>query len=137
MPGYSYVSSQSQSQSGGVALHVNSGLTSTHRSYLGRDRIDFESIWVEVEHRNSKNYLFCCAYYHPNTNIDVFCEYLQVLLSNPAVFNKQVNSDTYTTNYVISFQSNVSHTFFISLEYLDIHPPLLTISFQILLTMKP
>ena len=57
---------------------------------LKRDSTDFESVWVEVENNNRKNYLFCCAYRHPSSVIDTFNEYLQEILSNPAVCNKQV-----------------------------------------------
>ena len=113
IPGYSYFPFQSHNQNGGVALYVKSGLTPIPRPDLGKDSIDFESVWVEVENRNGKNYLFCCAYRHPSSDIDPFCEYLQETMSNPAVFNKQVcilgdfninllkyNSDTPITNYV-------------------------------------
>ena len=148
---YSYFSSQSQTQNGGVALYVKSGLTPILRPDLGKDSIDFESVWVEVENKNGKNYLFCCTYRHPSSDIDTFCEYLQETLSNPTVFNKQVfilgdfninllkyNIDTPITNYVISFfQNNFFHISFILLEYLSILPPLLTISFQTSQKMKP
>ena len=55
----------------------------------------------------------CCTYRHPNSAIDTFCDYLQEILSNPAVSNKQIfilddfninllnyNSNTPTTNFV-------------------------------------
>ena len=90
IPGYSYVSQQSHSQNGGVALYVKSGRPPIPRPDLERDSPDFESVGVEVENKNGKNYLFCCAYCHPNSVIDTFSEYLQDILSNPAVCNKQV-----------------------------------------------
>ena len=92
---------------------MKSGLTPIPRPDLERDSTDFESVWVEVEDKNGKNYSFCCAYRHPSSVIDTFNEYLQAILSNPAVRNKQVfilgdfnvnllnyNSDTPTTNHV-------------------------------------
>ena len=80
---------------------------------LSKDNPDFESVWVEIENNNGKNYLLCCAYRHPNSAIDTFSDYLQEILSNPAVSNKQIfifvdfnidllnyNSNTPTTNFV-------------------------------------
>ena len=118
IPGYSYFPSQSHSQNGGVALYVKSGLSPTLRPDLGKGSADFETVWVEVENKKGKNYLFCCTYRHPNTNLDSFSEYLQEILSSPAVSNKQTfilgdfnvnllnyNSHTPTTNYVNSLFS--------------------------------
>ena len=113
IPGYRNFSNQSHSQNGGVGLYVKSGLDSIPRPDLGKDSSDFETVWVEVDKRNGKNYLFCCAYRHPSSNLDSFTEYLQEILSNPAVSSKQVfllgdfnvdllnyNSHTATINYV-------------------------------------
>ena len=113
IPGYSYFACQSYSQNGGVALYMKSGLTLIPRADLCKDSKDFESVWVEVENKDSKNYLFCFAYRHPSSTIDTFTEYLQDILSNSAVSNKQVsilgdfninllnyNSSTPITHYV-------------------------------------
>ena len=111
--GYSHFPCQSYSQNGGVALYVKSGLSPTLRPDLSKDSADFETVWVEVENKKGKNYLFCCAYRHPNTNLDSFSDYLQEILSSSTVSNKQTfilgdfnvnllnyNSHTPTTNYV-------------------------------------
>ena len=113
IPGYKYFPYGSQSQNGGVALYVKTGLTPTPRPDLSKDNPDFESVWVEIENNNGKHYLLCCTYRHPNSAIDTFCDYLQEILSNPAVSNKQIfilgdfninllnyNSNTPTTNFV-------------------------------------
>ena len=112
IPGYSYFHSQSHTQNGGVALYVKSGLTPIPGPDLSKDSTDFESVWVEVENKQGKNYLFSCIYRHPTLSFDTFNEYLQETLSNPAVFNKHVfilgdfninllnyNSSTPITNY--------------------------------------
>ena len=44
---------------------MKSGLTLIPRPDLSKDSTDFESVWVEIENSNGKNYLFCCAYRHP------------------------------------------------------------------------
>ena len=118
IPGYCYFPYQSHSQNGGVALYVKSGLNPILRPDLCKDSTDFECVWVEIENSNGKNYLFCCAYRHPSSSFDSFSEYLQEVLSNQAVFNKQVfilgdfninllnyNSSTPITNYVNFFFS--------------------------------
>ena len=86
IPGYSCFSCQSHSQNGGVALYMKSGLAPIPRPDLGKDSTDFESVWVEVENSDGKNYLFCCTYHHPSSTIDGFSEYLQEILSIPTVF---------------------------------------------------
>ena len=113
IPGYSYFPYLSHGQNGSVALYVKSGLSPTPRPDLSRDSTSFETVWVEVENRNGSNYLFCCAYRHPSSDLDSFNEYLQEILSNPAVSNKKIfilgdfnvnllnfNSHTPTTNYI-------------------------------------
>ena len=74
-------------QNGGVALYMKSGLTPIPRQDLSKDSTDFESVWVEVENKQGKNYLFSCIYRHPTLFFDTFNEYLQETLSHPAVFN--------------------------------------------------
>ena len=118
IPGYSYFPCQSHSQNGGVALYVKSGLTPILSRDLSKDMDEFETVWVEVENKNGKNYLFCCVYRHPNSNLDNFNEFLQESLSNPTVSNKQTfilgdfnvdllnyNSHTAKTNYANLFFS--------------------------------
>ena len=88
IPGYSYFSYQSHSQNGGVALYVKSSLSQTPRPDLSRGSTGFKTVWVEVENRNGTNYLFCCACRQPCSDLDSFNEYLQEILSNPAVSKK-------------------------------------------------
>ena len=89
---------------------MNVELVPTHRPDLSKDGTDFESLWIEANNKNGKDYLFCCAYRHPNLQIDNLNECLQQVLSNPAILNKQVfilgdfnigllNSDTHTANF--------------------------------------
>ena len=119
IPGYSYFPYQSRSQNGGVALYVKSGLIPMPRLDLSKDNSDFQAVWVEVENKNGKNYLFCCMYRHPSSNLDSFNEYLQETLSNPIVSNKQTfilgdfnvdllnyNSHAPTTHYANLFFCN-------------------------------
>ena len=118
IPGYNYFPYRSHSQNGGVALYVNTELAPIPRTDLDKDSNEFETVWVEVENSKGSNYLFFCTYCHPNSAVDTLTEYLQEVLSNPAVFNKQVfilgdfnvnllnyNHNTSVTNYVNSLLS--------------------------------
>ena len=113
IPGYKPFLGQSHSQNGGVGLYIKSCLAPIHRADLSKDSNDFETVWVEVENKHGKNYLFCCAYRHPSSNLDNFSNYLQEILSTQAVADKQLfilgdfnsdllnyNSHTPTANFV-------------------------------------
>lgn len=54
IPGYSYFSSQSHPQNGGVARYIKSSLTPIPRPDFGKNSTDYESVWVEIENRNGK-----------------------------------------------------------------------------------
>ena len=84
---------------------MKSGLTLIPRPDFIKDSTDFESIWVEIENSNGRNFLFCCAYRHPSTSFDTFNEYLQEVLSNRAVSNNQV---FILGNFNINLQHQIS-----------------------------
>ena len=75
-------------QNGGVGLYIKNTLVSSSCQQLNFRCAEFETIWVEVENKNDKNFLFCYAYRHPNSSIDVFTSHLQSIL--PKLLNKQV-----------------------------------------------
>lgn len=85
--GYNFYKTKSLSQNGGAGLDVKKYLNSTACENLSFRCNEFE-VWVEVENANDKNYLFCCAYRHPNSDVDVFTSHLQSIL--PKLANKQV-----------------------------------------------
>ena len=114
LPGYTFLSSKSQSQNGAVGLYIKTSLNPVPRPDLQSAGDEYETIWAELETSREKNILICCAYRHPNTEIEHFIEYIQSTLSNPTVANKQVfilgdfninllNYDTHTpTNNFVS-----------------------------------
>ena len=91
IPQICYFPCQTHSQNGGLALYLNSSLIPTSRTDLGMDSTNFEAVWVEVENKNGRIYLFCCLYRHPISYLDNVNEYLQEILSNPAVKNKSLS----------------------------------------------
>ena len=104
IPGYTLLLGQSHSQNGGIGLYIKSCLAPTNRKDLCIYSIDFETVWVEVENKHGKNYLFCCVYLYPSSNLDHFSNYLHESLSNQAVVDKQLfilgdfNSDLLSYN---------------------------------------
>ena len=88
--GYTFLSLKSKSQNGGVGLYIKTRLGPIPRPELDSNSDDYETVWVEIDNSKDKNFLICCAYRHPNTDIELFTEYLQRSLSNPSVANKHV-----------------------------------------------
>ena len=113
MTGYENFSYKSHSKNGGVALYVKSGLNPISRTDLSKGDDNFETVSVKVENNSGTNYLFCCAYRYPNSDIETFTEYLQGILSTSSILNKRVfilgdfnidllnyNSNNQIANYV-------------------------------------
>ena len=84
------MSTRSQSQNGGVGLYIKSSLAPIPRSDLASDSDDFETVWTEVDNPKDKNILICCAYHHPNSDPETFNEYIQNILANPTITNKNI-----------------------------------------------
>ena len=116
--GYSFFSTKSKSQNGGVGLYIKTGLGPVPRPDLNASTDHYETVWVEIENTKDKNILICCAYRHPSYDPEIFTDYMQDLLSNSSVTNKQVyilgdfnidllNYDSHisTGNFVILFLS--------------------------------
>ena len=78
--GYNFYQRKSLSQNGGVGLYVKKSFISSSCENLNFECNEFETVWVEAENTNGKNYLFCCAYGHPNSDVAVFTSFLQSIL---------------------------------------------------------
>ena len=86
--GYKFYKTKSLSQNGGVGLYVKTSLISTPCNELSFKCKEFETIWVEIEVKDKKNLFFCCAYRHPDSDIDIFTAHFESLLPN--LINKRV-----------------------------------------------
>ena len=105
-------------QNGGVGLYIRDSLTYNPQINLDSCTDDFESVWVEIENKNDKNFLICCVYRHPNSNIDNltshFQNHLSKLSSNKLLlimcdFNVNLldfSSHTQTSDFVNNFFSH-------------------------------
>ena len=82
LTGYEFYSQPSMSAAGGVALYVNSILNYLITEELNVTGNEFERIWIEVKNSGSLNILCCCAYRHPNTELQSFMDYINKTLTN-------------------------------------------------------
>ena len=81
IPGYTFFKTSSLTQNGGVGLYIKDSLTSNPRIDLDSCTEDFETVWVEIENKNDKNFLICSVYRHPSSSIDNLTTHFQNLLS--------------------------------------------------------
>ena len=52
-------------------------LNSFRGTDLRQQNIHFESIWIEIKNKNSKNIICGCLYRHPRHDLSEFLEYLE------------------------------------------------------------
>ena len=81
IPGYKSFKTKSVTQNDGVGLYIRDSLTYNPRIDLDSCTDDFETVWVEIENKNDKNFLICCVYRHPNSDIDNLTSHFQNHLS--------------------------------------------------------
>ena len=77
IPGYKFFKTKSVTQNGGVGLHIRDSLTYNPHIDLDSCTDDFETVWVEIDNKNDKNFLICCVYRHPSSNIDNLTSHFQ------------------------------------------------------------
>ena len=81
IPGYTFYKTSSFTQNGGVGLYIKNSLTSNPRIDLDSSTDDFETVWVEIGNKKDKDFLVCCVYRHPSSNVDNLTSHFQNLLS--------------------------------------------------------
>ena len=90
IPGYKFFSTPSKSNAGGVGMYVKSDLNSRKRTDLCVKTDEFETIWIEILNKNSKNILCCCSYQHPKSDISQFTDHMNDIITELSVENKTV-----------------------------------------------
>ena len=81
IPGYTVFKTKSVTQNGGVGLYIRDSLTYNPRIDLDSCTDDFETVWVEIDNEGDKNFLICCVYRHPSSNVDNLTSHFQNHLS--------------------------------------------------------
>ena len=87
---YQMFSKPTNSSLGGVALYVNRNLNYCERSDLSYVCDEFETIWIEIKNKKTKNILCSCIYRHPWSNPDILKYHLETLFQRISRENKTV-----------------------------------------------
>ena len=90
LDGYIIHSQHSNSSAGGVALYIRNNLDYIVREDLNALENEFETIWVEIKNKKSQNVLCCCAYRHPNTEVEKFNNYIDKVMQKISKENKLI-----------------------------------------------
>ena len=65
MEGFKLFHTPSSSAKGGTALYVNSDFDVIERTDLKSNTDLYQSVWIEIKNKNSKNIICGCIYRHP------------------------------------------------------------------------
>ena len=93
LDGYKNFSTPTNSSKGGTTIYTKNMFDVTERLDLNICHDLFESIWIEIKNKNSKNVICGSIYRHPNDNIhnyNKFLEYLESCLSKLSNENKEI-----------------------------------------------
>ena len=80
MEGYEKYHTASKSAKGGTAIYVSKNFEKIERCDLNISSLEFETTWIEIKNKNSKN-IICgciCIYRHRHNNLDKFFKYLEM-----------------------------------------------------------
>ena len=78
---YDLYSTGSKSARGGKVIYVNNKFNSFERNDIKIKNDEFESVWIELNNKSSKNIICGCLYRHPRNNLKEFLSYLEKCLS--------------------------------------------------------
>ena len=90
LEGYTLHTQPSKRSCGGCAIYVNSHLDHIIRDDLSTLDDNYETRWVEIKNYKSKNFLYCCVYRHPETDMSSFIDHIDLTLQKVQKENKTV-----------------------------------------------
>ena len=88
--GYKQFNTASKTSKGGTCIYVKSNLNYLERTDLNIMNEEFESTWIEIKNKNSKNIITGSIYRHPHYNFNEFLKYLENCLSKLAKEDKEI-----------------------------------------------
>ena len=71
----------SKSNKGGTAIYANKNFDSIERTDLNINSMEYESTWIEIKNKRSKNIIIASIYRHPHNNFKDLFNYLEKCLS--------------------------------------------------------
>ena len=86
---------------GGVTMFINKDFDSYERTELKAQTDLYESVWVEIKNKNSKNIICGCIYRHPThlkSDFNEFNKYLDSFSSSIIVLKYALDKILYTCN---------------------------------------
>ena len=98
------------SAAGSVALYVNSKLNYLIREEVNVTENEFECICIEVKNSKSQNILCCCAYRHPNTELQSFMDYIDKTLTKVSKEDKLILMIEDFNINLLNYESHSSDT---------------------------
>ena len=89
-------STGSKFNKGGVAIYTRDNINVFEREDLKKIDDCFEAIWVEIENDKTQNIICGCIYRHPNSDIEIFDNYIDKCLK----IDKEKNNATYLVTLI-------------------------------------
>ena len=111
--GYSTFSTPTTSNKGGATIYVKGSLHATERLDLNVIDDQFESVWIEIKNKKSKNIICGSIYKHSHDNIqnfNNFLDYMETTLNRISDENKEIyicgdfNSDFLKMDKTINYK---------------------------------
>ena len=88
--GYKKFNTASKTSKGGTSIYAKLNLNCFERTDLKIMNEEFESTWIEIKNKNSKNIITGSIYRHPHYNFNEFLKYLEKCLSRLAKEDKEI-----------------------------------------------
>ena len=88
--GFDIYHTSTKTSKGGTTIYVNKRYDSIERCDLNTGNVEFETTWIKIKNKRSKNIVCGNVYRHPHNNCEDFVHYLEECLTNLAKENKEV-----------------------------------------------
>ena len=112
---YSTFSTPSKSNKGGTTIYVKDSFDVTERLDLKVIDDEFESVWIEIKNKKSKNIICGSIYRHPHDNFqdfNNFLDYMENTLNKISNENKEIYICGDFNSDLLKMDRNINYKFF-------------------------